>query len=84
VGNTASSLGARLRNSVSAIHNHNHQSSMFQKIFKTIKLVVVMSAVNLWKAQKPQTQMSFTKLRCQWLFVSIVENTPELPGWSSI
>jgi len=28
--------------------------------------------------------MPFAKLRCQWRFVSIAENAPELPGPSSI
>jgi hypothetical protein len=41
---------------------------------KAIKLVVVMSGVNLWKPQKLQSRMQFTGLHCKWRFVTIAEN----------
>jgi hypothetical protein len=47
---------------------------MFCENEKTIKLVVVMSAVNLWKPQKLQSRMQFTGLNCKWRFVTIAEN----------
>ena len=33
-----------------------------------------MSAVNLWKAKKLQSHISFAEAGCRWLFVKIAEN----------
>jgi hypothetical protein len=47
---------------------------MFCENEKAIKLVVVMSAVDLWKPQKLQWRMQFTDLHRKWRFVTIAEN----------
>jgi hypothetical protein len=47
---------------------------MFCENENAIKLVVVMSAVNLWKPQKLKSRMQFTGLNCKWRFVTIAEN----------
>ena len=41
---------------------------------KTIKLVVVMSAVNLWKPRKHQWRSPFIEVLSRWCFVRILEN----------
>jgi hypothetical protein len=58
------------------IHNNSQLQSSKQgisKLFEIIELVVVMSAVNLWKAQELQPHNSVTDSLSKWRFVGIAE-----------
>jgi len=62
--------------SADLFHNDNHYSKGFNQILKTIKLVVVMSAVELWKAQQPLSYEWCTVPYREWQIVGIDENGP--------
>ena len=56
---------------------HAHALQLQQNVFKidkSIKLVVVMSVVILWKPRKLLWCTHFRGSRCKWRFVSIAEN----------
>jgi hypothetical protein len=73
VGNTASSLSAHHANAVNP-QTAIIKQSIFKKSENLIKLVAVMSVVNLWKPQKLQSRMQLTESGQKWRFVNMAEN----------
>jgi hypothetical protein len=62
------------RLSTDLFHNHNHYSECFNLFSKTIKLVVVMSTVELWKAQQLLSSYYSSGPSLEWWIVGIDEN----------
>src|SRR5487761_303133 len=57
-------------------HNHNHHNKSRYQFLITIKLVVVMSAVERWKAQQLLLSQRFGSACSKWRVVGNGENIP--------
>jgi hypothetical protein len=65
----------RIQRKILKTHTHNYsQSNKNILIFKMIELVVVMSAVKLWKPLQQPLSIGHNRVFAKWRFVKIVEN----------
>ena len=73
-GNLARQAPRRFHSNTSVFHNPYHNYKDFSRFLRTIRLVVVMSAVELWKALQRLLSQGHSANGPRWRIVGIGEN----------